>query len=149
MHQFKSKFLSTLKAALFIAMLVLVLFLIWLSDGRVLDIRIAASNRSLTLLAISVVSWAILLVFAVRLTIGRWKSWINLKRAILMGAIAGPAMQVVFDLLPFATPKWVGALFVGAVALAAAYIANRIIPLAGTTQPTFTSDGFQTGGASD
>jgi hypothetical protein len=144
MRQFRSKFLSTLKVTLFIAVLLFVLFVIWISDGRVVDIRIEASNRSLTLLAVSVVSWAILLVFTVRLTIGRWKSWITLKRAILTGAIVGLTMLIVFYLLPFTTPKWVSALFAGAVGLAAANIASRIIPSASTTQPTLTSDGFQT-----
>ena len=128
MRQVISSIVSKVQATLFAIGLALVLFMAWLSDGRLLDFRIGVAARSPTLLAVSAVSWILLVILAVRLTVGRWKAYTNLKRSILTGILAFPLLVVVFSLLPPAAPRWVGAILAGMAALVASGIANRMVP---------------------
>ena len=117
-----------LGTTLFAIVLALVLFLIILSDGRVLDLRIGAAAEGPTVLAVSLLCWAILLAFGVRLTVGRWRHHRDLKRLVLMVLLLLPILLAVLSLLPEVAPDWVGAVLVGLSALAANLVAERVVP---------------------
>jgi hypothetical protein len=120
--------MGALNAALFAIALTLVLFMILLSDGRVLDLRIGVLTQNPALLTISIACWVVVAAFCLRLTLGRWKTYYALKRAVLTGILIIPSLMVVFSMLPVAAPSWAGALLAGMVALVASMIANRFIP---------------------
>jgi len=117
-----------LGTTLFAIALALVLFLIILSNGRVLDLRIGAAAEGPTLPAIALFCWAILLAFGVQLTVGGWKHHRGLKRSVLMVLLLLPLLIVIPSVLPDATPDWVGAVLAGFSALVACVIAELVVP---------------------
>lgn len=127
MRQVISTIVRKLQAMLFVIGLALVLFVVWLSDGRVLDPRIGVSAQSPALLAISAISWTILVIFAAKLTIGRWKTYANLKWVVLTGMLSATLSIVISSLAPLTTPMLVNVIAGVITALAAGVIANRIV----------------------
>lgn len=100
--------------------------LVFLSDGRILNITATAEGDT-TLLCIKLFCWMMLLGFGWLLTVGGWKHHKNLRHAALMSLLALPMLLVIFSLLPESAPRWVRAMLAGLTMLAASRATDRII----------------------
>lgn len=121
--------LRLLGNCLFATGLALVFFLVFLSDGRVLNI-VAMAKADTDLLIIEIFCWMMLLGFGWLLTVGAWKHHRALKHTVLMSLLTLTMLFFVFSLLPEATPRWIAAMLAGLSTLTASRITDRILPRA-------------------
>ncbi|RSY76379.1 hypothetical protein DAH66_21680 [Sphingomonas koreensis] len=125
--RYASTALQMVGQCLFAAGLALVLFLVVLSDGKVLN-PIHMAGSSAALLVITVICWAMLVAFGWLLTVGKWRRHRSMKRAVLMSLLMIAPLVAIFSLLPDTAPRWIGAAFSGLVAMFASIVADRFIP---------------------
>lgn len=119
--------LQMLGKCLFAIGIALVLFLVVLSDGKILN-PIAVADRGTVPVAIALICWVILLGFGWLLTVGEWKRHRKLKRAVLTGLLMLPPLLAIFSLLPETAPSWAGAALSGLIALVAIIVSDRLVP---------------------
>ncbi|KQM97102.1 hypothetical protein ASE85_16310 [Sphingobium sp. Leaf26] len=125
--------LRLLGNCVFATVLALVFFLVFLSDGRILNLT-AIRGGDVTWQGIQLFCWMMLLGFGWRLTVGSWKHLRGLKRVTLMGLLTLLIFLVIFSFLPDTAPRWVGAMLAGLTAFAASLVADRIVPKAASNR---------------
>ncbi len=125
--------LRLLGNCVFATVLALVFFLVFLSDGRILNLT-AIRGGDATSRGIQLFCWMMLLGFGWRLTFGSWKHLRALKRVTLMGLLTFPIFPSIFSFLPDAVPRWVGAMLAGLTGLATSLGTDRILPKAASNR---------------
>lgn len=126
-RKFIRTILSNFGAALFILALLAVLSFLVLSNGRVLDLRIAASKQNFSLLAFSALCWVILGIAAWRLIVGRWKTYRRVQSGVLLCILMIPSLTLIYTLAPVNAPLWVILSLVIPTVLGAGFVADRIV----------------------
>ena len=104
------------------------IFAIGLSSGRVLDLRFASQFESITPTLISLFCWWAVVLFAVRIAVGRWKHDTSLKRWVVTGLLLAPPLLLILSLMPESEPDTIRALLAGASAGLAHLLAWKIKP---------------------
>ncbi|SEI76775.1 hypothetical protein SAMN05518849_101838 [Sphingobium sp. AP50] len=121
--------LRWIENCVFATVLALIFFLVFLSDGRILNLT-AIRGGDATSRGIQLFCWMMLLGFGWRITVGSWKHLRGLKRVTLMGLLIFPIFLGIFSFLPDDVPHWVGAMLAGLTGLAASLATDRILPKA-------------------
>ena len=126
MTNFVGAFFRIAKRLLFAIALVLALFLIALSNGRVLDLRIGLIEGSATLLAISLVCWCSFLTIIYKTFLGNWRESYYPKFALLGATFFIPLYFSVLFFGPAETPRLAQALMAGMCAFIAVIAADKV-----------------------